>query len=79
LPGDKRFGQISLKAETLEKILRNKYLKHISKAVCQGGRIVLVNASFSTIAHDLPMIDFNKNINGDDKFVHLVEDAVSYV
>lgn len=73
------FGQISLKAETLEQILRSKYLKHISKAVSQGGRIVFVNASFSTIAHDLPMIDFNKDINGDDKFAHLVEEAVSYV
>jgi hypothetical protein len=73
------FGQISLKAETLEQILRSKYLKHLSNAVSQGGRIVFVNASFSTIAHDLPMIDFNKDVNGDDKFAHLVDEAVSYV
>jgi len=73
------FGQISLKAETLEQILRNKYLKHISEAVRQGGRIVFVNASFSTIAHDLPMIDFNKDTNGDDKFARIVKDAVSHM
>jgi hypothetical protein len=73
------FGQISLKAETTDQILRRKYWKDLRKAVSQGGKIIFVNASFSTIAHDLPMVDFSNDVDGDDKFTRLAKEAISYV
>ena len=66
------FGQLSLKDETIEQILRNKYKKDIKDAIEQGGKIVFINASFSTVAHDILSIDFMNNIDEDKIFKQIL-------
>ena len=66
------FGRLSLKDETIEQILRNKYKKDIRDAIEQGGKIVFINATFSTVAHDILAIDFMNNRNGDEKLKQIL-------
>jgi hypothetical protein len=66
------FGHLSLKDEIIEQILRNKYKKDIKEAIEQGGKIVFINASFSTVAHDILSMDFMNNIDGNKKFKEIL-------
>lgn len=73
------FGQLSLKTEMLEQILRNKFKKDIRDAIYQGGKIIFINASYSTVAHDLASLDFNNNVDGNEKFARLLDQSVMFV
>ena len=66
------FGHLSLKDEIIEQILRNKYKKDIKEAIEQGGKIVFINASFSTVAHDILSMDFMNNIDANKKFKQIL-------
>lgn len=73
------FGQLSLKSEMVEQVMRNKYTSDIKKAVEQGGKIIFINASFSTAPHDVAAIDYNNNIDGNKKFNQLFQNALQNV
>ena len=45
----------------------------------KGGKIIFINASFSTVAHDVAAIDYNNNIDGNKKFNQLLQNAVQNV
>jgi hypothetical protein len=47
-----KFGEISLKPEIVEEVARKKWGDHIGKAICQGGLIIFVNATFSSVLQD---------------------------
>lgn len=70
------FGEISLKSEMVEQVLRKKYKDDIKKALEQGGKIIFINASFSTVAHDAAAIDYDNNIDGNKKFNQLLQNAL---
>jgi hypothetical protein len=73
------FGKLSLNGEIVEQVMRNKYKSHIKTAVEQGGKIIFINASFSTVAHDVAAIDYNNNIDGNKKFNQLLQNALQNV
>lgn len=73
------FGKLSLKGEIVEQVMRNKYTSHIKKGVEQGGKIIFINASFSTVAHDVAAIDYNNNIDGNKKFNQLLQNALQNI
>jgi hypothetical protein len=50
------FGELSLKSEIVEQVMRRKYGSDIKKAVEQGSKIIFINASFSTVAHDISIL-----------------------
>ena len=70
------FGELSLKDEIVEQVMRNKYKFDIKKAVEQGGKIIFIDASFSTVAHDVAAIDYNNDIDGNRKFNQLLQNAL---
>jgi hypothetical protein len=78
VPGSKKetFGELSLKSETVEQLVRGKYKGDIKKAIEQGGRIIFINASFSTVAHNIASVDFEYGVNGDEKFNTLLQKAL---
>lgn len=73
------FGELSLKSKLVEQVMRRKYRSDIKKAVKQGGKIIFINASFSTVAHDVAAIDYNNNIDGNKKFNQLLQNALQNV
>jgi hypothetical protein len=73
------FGELSLKREIVEQVLRKKYKDDIKKALEQGGKIIFINASFSTVAHDAAAIDYDNNIDGNKKFNQLLQNALQNV
>jgi len=81
VPASKKenFGILSLKIETLKQIMRKKYKKHIMDAIEQGGRIIFINSSFSTVAHNIASVDFGSNVDCNEKFNQLLQNAVKHV
>lgn len=73
------FGELSLKSEMVEQVLRKKFKADIKEALEQGGKIIFINASFSTVAHDAAAIDYNNNIDGNKKFNQLLQNALQNV
>jgi hypothetical protein len=69
-------GELSLRDEMVEQVMRNKFKSDTKKAVEQGGKIIFINASFSTVAHDVAAIDYNNNIDGNKKFNQLLQNAL---
>ena len=74
-----KFGELSLKDEMVEQVLRNKYKSDIKKAVEQGGKIIFIDVSFSTVAHDVAAIDYKNNIDGNKKFNQLLQNALQHM
>jgi hypothetical protein len=74
-----KFGELSLRTEMVEQVMRNKYKSDIKKAVEQGGKIIFINASFSTATHDVARIDYSNNVDGNKKFNQLLQNAVQNV
>ena len=68
--------KLSLKSEMVEQTMRMKYKRDIKKGVEQGGKIIFINASFSSIAHDIAAIDYNNDLDGDKKFNQLLQNAL---
>lgn len=70
------FGQLALRTGMMEQILRNKYKKDIKDAVNQGGKIILINGSYSTVLHDMLSLEFNNDVDGNAKFDMLLDQSI---
>ena len=46
---------------------------------CSGGKIIFIDASFSTVAHDVAAIDYKNNIDENKKFNQLLQNALQYM
>ena len=56
--------------------MRKKYRKDIRDAIEQGGRIIFINSSFSTVAHNIASVEFGNNVDGNKKFNQLLRNAI---
>ena len=59
--------------------MRKKYKADIKKAVEQGGKIMFINASFSTVTHDVARIDYENNVDGNKKLNQLLQNVLQNV
>ena len=72
-----KFGVVNLRDETTQQILREKYRKDIALAIDQGGRIIFIDSSLSTVAHDIVSADFNNNVIGSKRFNDYLSNALT--
>lgn len=73
------FGQLSLRAEMMEQILRSKYRKDIRDAINQGSKIIFINSSYSTVLHDMASLDFNNGVEGNEKFANSLDQSIIFI